>query len=135
MSETDHRTAEPHVSTEELRAALTPRGETRRNPVLVVRARRGPTAGRCAPRSRPPTASQAELEASRRLIDSARADSIELRASRRRPRATPTSCGSSSQCARAPRPPSAARPSASLAGAGIFRRRRVMAQLKARNAF
>ena len=35
MSETDHRT-EPHVSTEELRAALTPRGETRRNPVLVT---------------------------------------------------------------------------------------------------
>ena len=31
MSET-----EPHVSTEELRAALAPRGETRRNPVLVT---------------------------------------------------------------------------------------------------
>ena len=43
MSETDHRT-EPHVSTEELRAALAPRAETRRNPVLVTEHPSTPTA-------------------------------------------------------------------------------------------
>ena len=36
MSETDNSTEPPHVSGEELRAALTLKGETRRNPVLVT---------------------------------------------------------------------------------------------------
>ena len=85
MSETDHRT-EPHVSTEELRAALAPRGETRRNPVLVTeqaehaegeiaQLRDALEAARADE-----TALRTELDLSRRAIDSARADAIELRA-------------------------------------------------------
>ena len=56
---------EPHVSTDELRAALAPRVESRRNPVLVTEATstRWPRSASCA-----------------RAIDSARADAIELRA-------------------------------------------------------
>ena len=85
MSETDHRT-EPHVSTEELRAALTPRGETRRNPVLVTeqpehaadeiaQLRDALDAARADE-----TELRTELDLSRRAIDAARADAIELRA-------------------------------------------------------
>ncbi len=72
MSETDHRTEQPHISSQELRAALAPRVEARRNPVLV---------------SEQPEQAAAEikelqsaLDRSRREIDSARADAIELRA-------------------------------------------------------
>ena len=85
MSETDHRT-EPHVSTEELRAALTPRGETRRNPVLVteqaehaegeISQLRDALEAERADK----TELNTELDLSRRAIDSARADAIELRA-------------------------------------------------------
>jgi len=85
MSETDHR-SEPHVSTEELRAALAPRGESRRNPVLVsehsehadneLKALRNALDEARAGES----GLRAELDASRRAIDSARADTIELRA-------------------------------------------------------
>jgi septal ring factor EnvC (AmiA/AmiB activator) len=83
MSETDHRT-EPHVSTDELRAALAPREGTRRNPVLVsepgdtgeINALRGALESARAGE----TTLRTELDGHRRAIDSARADAIELRA-------------------------------------------------------
>src|SRR6201996_9540103 len=56
---------EPHVSTDELRAALAPRGESRRNPVLVTESTEHPLA---------------EIGELRSAIDTARADAIELRA-------------------------------------------------------
>jgi hypothetical protein len=56
---------EPHVSTDELRAALAPRGESRRNPVLVTE-----TAEHALP----------EIAELRSAVDTARADAIELRA-------------------------------------------------------
>jgi hypothetical protein len=85
MSESDHRT-EPHVSTEELRAALAPRTEARRNPVLVTEhtehaegeiheLRSALDAARAGE-----TELRTELDLSRRAIDGARADAIELRA-------------------------------------------------------
>jgi septal ring factor EnvC (AmiA/AmiB activator) len=78
MSETDHRT-EPHVSTEELRAALSPRREPRRNPVLVSETDETELKEL---RAALQTADglRSELDASRRAIDSSRADAIELRA-------------------------------------------------------
>jgi hypothetical protein len=66
---------EPHVSTEELRAALAPRGESRRNPVLVSEP-----AEEAAPELQ---ALRAALDAARvdsAALDAARADAIELRA-------------------------------------------------------
>ena len=97
MSET-----EPHVSTEELRAALAPRGETRRNPVLVSERDAG------------------ELKELRAALDAARGDAKELRLELIRARAE-----------------AAERRDAlsKLANAGFFRRRKVMAELKERNAF
>jgi hypothetical protein len=126
MSETDHRT-EPHVSTEELRAALAPRGETRRNPVLVTespeQAHREITQLR--------DALQSELDASRRAIDSARADAIELRAALDAARGDAaelrTELAQSKLLARERR---AALDK--LANAGLFRRRKVLAELSAR---
>ena len=85
MSETDHRT-EPHVSTEELRAALTPRGETRRNPVLVTEQPEHAEAEIAQLRTAldaaraDETELRTELDLSRRMIDASRADAIELRA-------------------------------------------------------
>jgi septal ring factor EnvC (AmiA/AmiB activator) len=85
MSETDHPT-EPHVSTEELRAALAPRRETRRNPVLVSEHTEQATGEINALRDALESARadeselRTELDHHRRAIDSARADTIELRA-------------------------------------------------------
>jgi septal ring factor EnvC (AmiA/AmiB activator) len=85
MSETDPRT-EPHVSTEELRAALAPRREPRRNPVLVSEHSEHADRELSELRAALETAQagenglRSELNASRRAIDSARADAIELRA-------------------------------------------------------
>jgi chromosome segregation ATPase len=70
---------EPHISSDELRAALAPRGESRRNPVLV------------SDKSEQATAELRELRAAldasrddagelRGQLDAARADAIELRA-------------------------------------------------------
>src|ERR1700742_1962961 len=56
---------EPHVSTDELRAALAPRGESRRNPVLVTESNEH---------------ALAEIGELRCAIDTARADATELRA-------------------------------------------------------
>ena len=85
MSETDHRT-EPHVSTDELRAALAPREGTRRNPVLVTEQPEH-AADEIAQLRDALDAARAdeselrtELDLSRRAIDAARADAIELRA-------------------------------------------------------
>ncbi len=85
MSETDHR-SEPHVSSDELRAALAPRAETRRNPVLVAEHSEHADGEIGALRDALHVARagesdlRVELDASRRAIDSARADAIELRA-------------------------------------------------------
>ena len=133
MSETDNST-EPHVSGEELRAALAPRGETRRNPVLVtehddgeikqLKRRARDRRRACAPSS----------TASRRLIDSARADAIELRASLEAAREDAKELRLELTRARAE---SHERREAlsKLLNAGLFRRRKVIAELKARNAF
>jgi hypothetical protein len=58
---------ESHVSTDELRAALAPRGESRRNPVLV---------------SEPAEQAAEELQALRAALDAARTDSAALDAAR-----------------------------------------------------
>jgi len=85
MSETDHRT-EPHVSTEELRAALAPREGTRRNPVLVTEPDEQAAKEIGALREAldaahaDKTELRTELDGHRRAIDAARADTIELRA-------------------------------------------------------
>ena len=101
MSETENRN-DPHVSTEELRAALAPREGSRRNPVLVSERDAG------------------ELKELRAALDAARGDAKELRLELVRARAE-----------------AAERRDAlsKLANAGLFRRRKVMAELKQRNAF
>jgi septal ring factor EnvC (AmiA/AmiB activator) len=136
MSETDHRT-EPHVSTEELRAALAPRGETRRNPVLVteqpehaegeiVELRSALDAARAGE-----TELRTELDRSRRAIDGVRADAIELRAALDAARGDAAELRSELATAKADlreRRTSLER----LANAGAFRRRRVLADLRER---
>ena len=77
---------EPHVSPDELRAALAPRGESRRNPVLVTETTEHAEdeIGELRAALDAARAGEGELrgalERSRREIDSARADAIELRA-------------------------------------------------------
>ena len=131
MSETDNST-EPHVSGEELRAALAPR-DARRNPVLVTEHDDGEIKQLKAALE---TADglRTELEASRRLIDSARADAIELRASLEASREDAKELRLELTRARAE---SHERRDAlsKLLNAGLFRRRRVIAELKSRNAF
>jgi hypothetical protein len=132
MSETDHPT-EPHVSTQELRAALAPRGETRRNPVLVTEHDEGELKELRAALA---TADElrSQLDASRRAIDSSRADAIELRAALDAARGDAKELRLELIRARAE---AAERREAlgQLANAGLFRRRKVIADLKARNAF
>ena len=131
MSETDNST-EPHVSGEELRAALAPR-DARRNPVLVTEHDDGEIKQLKAALE---TADglRTELEASRRLIDSARADAIELRASLEAAREDSKELRL--ELARARAESHERRDALSkLLNAGLFRRRRVIAELKARNAF
>lgn len=131
MSETDH--SEPHVSGEDLRAALAPRGETRRNPVLVTER---DDAELKQLRAALQTADElrAELDASRRAIDAARADAIELRAALDAARGDAAELRLELLRARAE---SAERRDAlgKLARTNIFTRRRVIAELMARNAF
>jgi len=130
MSETDNSTEPPHVSGEELRAALTPRGETRRNPVLVTEHDDGELKQLKAALE---TADglRTELDASRRLIDSARADAIELRAALDAARGDAAELRAELATARADlreRRSSLER----LAGAGPFGRRKVLADLRRR---
>lgn len=85
MSEWDNR-SEPHVSPEELRAALAPRGESRRNPVLVSEQSEQADVELAELRVALDAARIGEgelreaLDHSRRAVDAARADAIELRA-------------------------------------------------------
>jgi uncharacterized coiled-coil DUF342 family protein len=132
MSETDNRT-EPHVSTEELRAALAPRAETRRNPVLVTEHDEGELKEL---RAALETADElrAELDASRRAIDSARADAIELRAALDAARGDARELRLELIRARA-EAHERREALGKLANAGLFRRRKVIAELMARNAF
>ena len=118
MSEWDNR-SEPHVSPEELRAALVPRGE-RRNPVLVS-DRSAQAANEVAElRAALELARvgedelRASLERNRQAIDAARADAIELRAALDAARGD------------------AAELRGELASAGMFRRRRVVRDLRSR---
>jgi septal ring factor EnvC (AmiA/AmiB activator) len=125
MSETDHRT-EPHISSQELRAALAPRAEARRNPVLVT--------------EQPEHAENEiqelqrvleELDRSRREIDAARADTIELRAALDAARGDAAELRAELAQAKAE---GRERRSAldKLANAGLFKRRKVLADLSAR---
>ena len=136
MSETDHQ-SEPHVSTDELRAALSPRGESRRNPVLVTEHAayaQGEISGlRDALSAARADESElrSELERSRRAIDGARADAIELRAALDACRGDAAELRADLAVARADL---RERRSAleRLANAGLFRRRKVLADLSAR---
>ena len=133
MSETDH-ISEPHVSTEELRAALAPRGETRRNPVLLSEQAAEGELKELQGTLESESGLREELDGHRRAIDSARADAIELRASLEAARADAADLRLELIRARAE---SHERRDAlaKLANAGLFRRRKVMAELKQRNAF
>jgi hypothetical protein len=131
MSETDNGT-EPHISGEELRAALAPR-DTRRNPVLVTEHDDGELK-QLKEVLETADGLRSELEASRRLIDSARADAIELRASLEASREDARELRL--ELARARAESHERREALSkLLNAGLFRRRKVIAELKARNAF
>jgi chromosome segregation ATPase len=132
MSEPDNRT-EPHVSTEELRAALTPRRESRRNPVLVAEPAEHAADEVASLRSALSEARAAAgaLDASRRAIDSARADAIELRAALDAARGDAAELRAELVTVRADlreRRSGLER----LASAGPFRRRKVLAELSAR---
>jgi uncharacterized coiled-coil DUF342 family protein len=70
---------EPHVSTDELRAALTPRAESRRNPVLVSDHSEQASAELLELRAAL-DASRDDAGELRGQLDAARADAIELRA-------------------------------------------------------
>ena len=138
MSETDHRT-EPHVSTEELRAALAPRGETRRNPVLVSehpstpRGRSRELRDALEPRARTRRL-RTELDVSRRAIDSARADAIELRAALDAARGDAAELRAELAAVRSRACASAAPRWRELASAGLFRRRKVSQRPRRRAA-
>ena len=124
MSETDHRT-EPHVSTEELRAALVPRGAARRNPVLVsehsedaeneiLELRTALESARADE-----TELRTELDGHRRAIDAARGDAAELRAELAQSKAEARERRNSLD---------------KLANAGFFSRRKVLNDLRAKGA-
>jgi chromosome segregation ATPase len=126
MSETDPR-SEPHVSTDELRAALAPR-DSRRNPVLVTELSEHADSEIAGLRGALDTARASE---SRRAIDGARADAIELRAALDAARGDASELRAELQVAK-----SSLRERRNalerLAGAGPFRRRKVLADLSAR---
>ena len=136
MSETDQKT-EPHVSPGELRAALAPRGETRRNPVLInehaeqaeVEIQQLRAALEHAEAGQGEL--QTELAGIRRSIDAARADSIELRAALDAARGDAAELRAELATTKAE---SRERRSAleKLANAGLFKRRRVLSDLQGR---
>jgi septal ring factor EnvC (AmiA/AmiB activator) len=136
MSETDP-TTEPHVSTDELRAALAPRREPRRNPVLVSEHSEHADREAAELRSALEAAREGEsglrteLNASRRAIDSARADAIELRAALDASRGDAAELRAELSAARIDlreRKTALDR----LANAGLFRRRKVLNDLATR---
>jgi chromosome segregation ATPase len=135
MSETDHRT-EPHVSTEELRAALAPRGETRRNPVLVTERPEDAEREIAQLRAALDEANElrGQLDASRRAVDASRADAIELRAALDAARGDAAELRAELAQAKAEQRERRAA-FEKLAGAGLFRRRKVLAELRQRGIF
>ena len=135
MSEWDNR-SEPHVSPEELRAALAPRGG-RRNPVLVSE-QSDEAAGEVAElRAALELARvgedelKATLERNRQAIDAARADAIELRAALDATRGDAAELRAElASCKVDLRERRSALDR--LASAGAFRRRRVLRELRSR---
>jgi septal ring factor EnvC (AmiA/AmiB activator) len=133
MSEWDNQ-SEPHVSAEDLRAALAPRGE-RRNPVLVSEQSEDAAAEVAELRAALELARVGEdelrttLERNRQAIDAARADAIELRAALDAARGDAAELRAELACARVDL---RERRSAldRLASAGAFRRRRVLRELR-----
>jgi septal ring factor EnvC (AmiA/AmiB activator) len=107
---------EPHVSTDELRAALAPQAELRRNPVLV---------------SDHSEQAAAEVQELRAALDGARADAIELRAALDASRGDAAELRAELAAVRAE---SRERRVAldQLARAGLFRRGRVVRELNGR---
>jgi len=138
MSETDQR-IEPHVSGEELRAALAPREGTRRNPVLVSEQTDQATGEIQSLRDAldsaqaSETEARAELDQHRRSIDSARADAIELRAALDAARGDAAELRAELAQAKAE---ARERRNAldKLANAGFFSRRRILNELRAKGA-
>jgi chromosome segregation ATPase len=135
MSEWDNR-SEPHVSAEELRAALAPRGE-RRNPVLVSEQSDEAAAEVAELRAALELARvgedelKATLERNRQAIDAARADAIELRAALDATRGDAAELRAElASCKIDLRERRSALDR--LAGAGAFRRRRVLRELRSR---
>jgi uncharacterized protein (DUF3084 family) len=134
MSETDHP-HEPHVSPGELRAALIPRGEVRRNPVLVNEHEEMAAEEIRQLREALETAHndgstlRTELDAIRRSIDASRADQIELRAALDAARGDAAELRAELATTKAE---SRERRNAleKLASAGLFKRRRVIADLQ-----
>jgi septal ring factor EnvC (AmiA/AmiB activator) len=135
MSEWENRT-EPHVSAEELRAALAPRGE-RRNPVLVSEQSDEAADEVAELRAALELARvgedelRATLERNRQAIDAARADAIELRAALDASRGDAAELRAELASAKADlreRRLALDR----LASAGRFRRRRVVRDLRSR---
>jgi septal ring factor EnvC (AmiA/AmiB activator) len=135
MSEWDNR-SEPHVSAEDLRAALAPRRE-RRNPVLVSE-QSDEAAGEVAElRAALELARvgedelKATLERNREAIDAARADAIELRAALDATRGDAAELRAElASCKVDLRERRSALDR--LASAGAFRRRRVLRDLRSR---
>jgi len=124
---------EPHISSDELRAALAPRGESRRNPVLVSDQSEQASAElrqlRAALESSRDDAGELRMQ-----LDAARADAIELRA------ALDASRGDANEL----RAELASVKAESrerrigldrLAGAGVFKRRSVIRDLESRGVF
>ena len=135
MSEWDNR-SEPHVSPEELRAALAPRGG-RRNPVLVSEHSDEATAEVAELRAALELARvgedelKATLERNRQAIDAARADAIELRAALDATRGDAAELRAElASCKVDLRERRSALDR--LASAGAFRRRRVLRELRSR---
>jgi len=124
---------EPHVSSDELRAALAPRGESRRNPVLVSDHSEQASAELLELRAAL-DASRDDAGELRAQLDAARADAIELRA------ALDASRGDANEL----RAELASVKAESrerrigldrLAGAGVFKRRSVIRDLEERGVF
>ena len=135
MSEWDNR-SEPHVSPEELRAALAPRGG-RRNPVLVSEQSDEATREVAELRAALELARvgedelKATLERNRQAIDAARADAIELRAALDATRGDAAELRAElASCKVDLRERRSALDR--LASAGAFRRRRVLRELRSR---
>jgi septal ring factor EnvC (AmiA/AmiB activator) len=137
MSEWDNRN-EPHVSPEELRAALAPRGESRRNPVLVSEHSEQADDEVAELRVALDAARVGEgelreaLDHSRSAVDAARADAIELRAALDAARGDAAELRAELASAKIDlRERRLALEK--LASTGVFRRRRLIADLHSRN--